>query len=591
MPRIYLLRTSSYYELTRHIAERYKVYTGISPPSKCTRINLSGMALSFNPLIDYDAESESTGGLTDGNQTDSMITVTGSTGTEQAKLLQGLTRWESARSELKDSLEEERISRHLVEAEAAKENHGRYDGSRSLSETTHGATTTGNMFSSDSCFMGGFYYHVRGDAHFSPLLQASHGLEILYRNISTSACHDSRDRFPPPRCHPSTRKDILATIMNHVTETPSSSKIFHLFGSEGTGKSAIAQSFAEYCKSNGILGACFFFSGTSSERNSCQKVIATLAYQLCVTVPELKRFILKAVEDDLSTFQKDIDTQMEMLIIHPIVQATIEGIILGYPIIIVVDGLDECEGVKEQYAFLRAISGAMGRHRLPLYFFMTSRPETHMVNWLNRDPEINPILHQLDLDKHHIRTKKDIEAYLCSEFQRIRKVHHMPDSLVWPGQANIQTLLSKTNMLFRCASEMIEFIDDKKDTPQNRLEIMIGPSNSSDGHSSRSEMRPVLATSEGTNRGQPKHRLMEESVTMLIGRVEVDGLRYRRRPNVQSDAIGQYPIGTKVSITGFTQEGTTVVKGDPRWARLSNGYWVALGNGKYVSWTGSIPQC
>ena len=28
-----------------------------------------------------------------------------------------------------------------------------------------------------------------------------------------------------------------------------------------------------------------------------------------------------------------------------------------------------------------------------------------------------------------------------------------------------------------------------------------------------------------------------------------------------------------------------------RWARLSNGYWVALANGDYVSWTGSIPQC
>ncbi|KAF8805538.1 hypothetical protein BYT27DRAFT_7033047, partial [Phlegmacium glaucopus] len=75
------------------------------------------------------------------------------------------------------------------------------------------------------------------------------------------------------------------------------------------------------------------------------------------------------------------------------------------------------------------------------------------------------------------------------------------------------------------------------------------------------------------------------------GKVEVDGLRYRRRPNVGSDAIGQYPIGTKIGITGFTREGTTVVKGDARWARLSNGYWVALANGKYVSWSGSIPQC
>lgn len=39
---------------------------------------------------------------------------------------------------------------------------------------------------------------------------------------------------------------------------------------------------------------------------------------------------------------------------------------------IVVDGLDECDGVKEQGAFLGAISGAIGRHHLPLYFITTS---------------------------------------------------------------------------------------------------------------------------------------------------------------------------------------------------------------------------
>jgi len=97
--------------------------------------------------------------------------------------------------------------------------------------------------------------------------------------------------------------------MDHITEPPSSSKVLHLFGSEGTGKSSIAQTIAEYCKSNGTLGACFFFSRASSERNTDKNLIATLAYQLCVTVPEFKQFIVKAVEDDLSTFQKDLDTK------------------------------------------------------------------------------------------------------------------------------------------------------------------------------------------------------------------------------------------------------------------------------------------
>ena len=57
----------------------------------------------------------------------------------------------------------------------------RYDDPRSTSEETEAAgasdsTTSGtNMFSSYSCFTGGSYYHVRGDAHFSPLFQVSSG--------------------------------------------------------------------------------------------------------------------------------------------------------------------------------------------------------------------------------------------------------------------------------------------------------------------------------------------------------------------------------------------------------------------------------
>ena len=175
--------------------------------------------------------------------------------------------------------------------------------------------------------------------------------------------------------------------MDYVTETPSTSNILYLFGSEGTGKSAIAQTIAEYCKTIGILGASIFFSRESSERNTDKNLIATLAYQLCVTIPELKPFIAKAMEDDLSTFQKEVETQMERLIINPIIQATDEGKTLRYPILIAIDGLDECEGAKEQCVFLRAISRAIGRYgdSLPLYFFITSREEGHIVDWLIED--------------------------------------------------------------------------------------------------------------------------------------------------------------------------------------------------------------
>ncbi|KAH9486168.1 hypothetical protein JR316_0000232 [Psilocybe cubensis] len=73
--------------------------------------------------------------------------------------------------------------------------------------------------------------------------------------------------------------------------------------------------------------------------------------------------------------------------------------------------------------------------------------------------------------------------------------------------------------------------------------------------------------------------------------VKVDGLRYRRCPRTSCDAVGQYAKGTKISITCYTRQNTTVVNGDAGWGKLTNGYWVALANGQYVSWTGAIPYC
>ena len=247
---------------------------------------------------------------------------------------------------------------------------------------------------------------------------------------------------------------------------------------------------------------------------------------------------------------------MERLIVNPIIQATEEGEILRYPILIVIDGLDECEGAKEQCAFLRAINGAIGRYSLPLYFFITSRQEGHIVNWLKEDRTPHRIL---NLDQHHIETKRDIEIYICSEFERIRSVHHIPESVGWPSQINIQMVVSKTNMLFSRALEIMGFIDQKNaPSPETQLEVFLqtsGPSVTS------SKPLEVLSDIQVASSAAPNLHHHDGCIE-ICGRVKVDGLRYRRRPNLKSEAIGQYPIGTKISITGFTQEGTTVVKGD-----------------------------
>ena len=133
--------------------------------------------------------------------------------------------------------------------------------------------------------------------------------------------HNSNKCFPQPKCHPSTRERILQRILNWV-ESDSCERILWLSGSAGTGKSAIAQTISERCKRNGHLAATFFFFHTSSEWNTSERLVATLAYKIALSVPRVKEFIANAVEDDLSVFGKDIHSQLFHLIIHPLTLAT-----------------------------------------------------------------------------------------------------------------------------------------------------------------------------------------------------------------------------------------------------------------------------
>ncbi|KAF9077459.1 hypothetical protein BDP27DRAFT_1179511, partial [Rhodocollybia butyracea] len=65
--------------------------------------------------------------------------------------------------------------------------------------------------------------------------------------------------------------------------------IIWLYGPAGAGKSAIAQTFAEACARNGtLLVGSFFFWRTDTSRNNPQMLFTTIAYQMAMSIPELR---------------------------------------------------------------------------------------------------------------------------------------------------------------------------------------------------------------------------------------------------------------------------------------------------------------
>ena len=75
-------------------------------------------------------------------------------------------------------------------------------------------------------------------------------------------------------------------------------RVFWLNGLTGTGKSTIAQTFAEITFADGTLGASFFCSRDFGERSDLQMIFPTLAFQLAYRYPPVPGKVASGVEGE-----------------------------------------------------------------------------------------------------------------------------------------------------------------------------------------------------------------------------------------------------------------------------------------------------
>ena len=120
-------------------------------------------------------------------------------------------------------------------------------------------------------------------------------IDVLKPHISEAAMHDSLARYPPPRCHPTTRERVLEIISDWINDSYPRQRIMWLNGPAGAGKSAIAQTIAERYKDN-RLAASFFYLRNTPDRGAADRLFVTLAWQLAKSIPETLPYIESALE-------------------------------------------------------------------------------------------------------------------------------------------------------------------------------------------------------------------------------------------------------------------------------------------------------
>jgi len=306
-------------------------------------------------------------------------------------------------------------------------------------------------------------------------------MELLQQYIAPGAFHNSDERYDPPKCHPHTRRSVLKKIMDWVKDPNKVALILWLYGPAGAGKSAIAQTIAELLEKAGLLAAAFFFSRNAAGRSTKAPLVATLAYQLIISIPEIRAHVLEALEEDPALFSRSIEAQIEALMVKPLnavaTDKALAPILLSRPRLIILDGLDECRTTSAQTQILNALSTAVKHLRIPLCFLIASRPEQDIRQAFNDQNGLGSLSLSIALDDTY-QPDDDIRVFLESTFDEIKQKHpskaHFPTS--WPSLEDIRRLVKKSSGQFIFASTVARYVNSHRHWPPDRLKVIFGQS-------------------------------------------------------------------------------------------------------------------
>jgi len=346
-----------------------------------------------------------------------------------------------------------------------------YRGQLSITETS--VPPPGILFNINISLLGVVIFHLPTPVLVNADMRWRIGIQALNQAISHGAMRDSSERDPPPRCHPGTREKATEDMVRWIEEPNASSCVLWVNGRAGVGKSALMQKLAE--RGGVYYGGCFFFRRGVPGCNHKGFLFSTVAYQLAMNVPGMHEHVDSAVSKDSSLPRMSAAVQVERLIIEPI---KLVRPILPHPLIIIIDGLDECEDHDSQRDILRLVVRVSMDPTVPLRFIIASRPEHQICSMFNEEPLFSTT-RRLVLDEEY-NSASDIQSYLHDEFMEIHKCNRDIMGQIqspWPSQDNLRTLVARASGQFIYASTVIKFVGSVGDliSPQEKLDIALHP--------------------------------------------------------------------------------------------------------------------
>ncbi|KAF5310581.1 hypothetical protein D9619_008225 [Psilocybe cf. subviscida] len=283
-------------------------------------------------------------------------------------------------------------------------------------------------------------------------------------------------------CWPGTRLKVMDDIENWINSIGRSDYQGHiawLTGPAGCGKSATIQTISERCSDDQIPVASFFFLRDDTTRNHIQPLVASLSYQLSVSPgfpgaeDRANQFITSAVNTHPLIFNQSIQKQFLHLIIP-----LIRHLQPKKPVVLLIDGLDECASEVHQRYLIRMIHVLVVERKrsTPLKILFASRPEAHLAMPFSQLGRSAGGLLKLSLNDTRYHPEADIRLFVLASFDDIRGTHRLRANLgsVWPSNDAIEHIVSKSSGQFLYAAAVMQFVAKASTNPADRLAAVIG---------------------------------------------------------------------------------------------------------------------
>ena len=232
------------------------------------------------------------------------------------------------------------------------------------------------------------------------------------------------------------------------------------------GKSTLARSIADTLTYSSFVLVSYFISRSVALSRRTERLVQTLAYQLAKHDAVICERLLATLRSDPGLLQHSVNDQVQRLLLTPLNSAYS---IVGSPLAIIIDGLDEAEDVQTLLSeviepLALALVGLSRRTKLIVFSREFDALRVARSRGGLEGAVDTKLLHKIK----ETTVRSDMRMFIADGLSRLRQRADLGHT--WPKIDQVDALTDLAGPMFIYATTVLQFLAEEQYSPRIRLE-------------------------------------------------------------------------------------------------------------------------